>query len=86
MLSRVIRLLKPFIFHMHNYSKNLSTFRKLQLLRILFFNFNQNNFVRKFADPGESIFLLCGTFGNSQIASCFSHAPLRSNRKQMVTL
>ena len=43
---------------------------------------NQNNFVRKYA---ESWFLLCGTFGNSQITSCFSHAPLKINQKQMVT-
>ena len=46
---------------------------------------NQNNFVRKYADLRESWFLLCGTFGNSQITSCFSHAPLRINQKQMVT-
>ena len=39
---------------------------------------NQNNFVRKYADLTESRFLLCGTFGNSQITSCLSHAPLRT--------
>ena len=42
---------------------------------------DQNNLVKKYADLIESC-----TFGNSQITSCFSHAPLMTNRKQMVTL
>ena len=101
MLSRVL-------IHKYNYSKNLSSFEKLQLAVFLcpmvqeeisevkmeyFISdsdisliLDQYNLVKKYADLIESWFLLCGTFGRSQITSCLSHAPLMTNRKQMVTL
>ena len=46
---------------------------------------NQNNLVRKYANLTESRFLLCGTFGNSQIYFLSQSRAVKDNRKQMVT-